>query len=112
MKILLDENLPRKLKLSFGTDHELFTVREMNWLGKRNGELLGLMTFNGFDAFVTIDKNLRHQQNLDRFPIILFVLDAPNNKIDTLQPYVEKLAKILSGPLEEQVVSIDFDRPF
>lgn len=86
MKILPDENLPRKLKFSFASDHALFTIREMNWLGKRNGELLGLMTLNGFDAFVTIDKNLQYQQNLDRFPIRLFVLDAQNNKLDTLEP--------------------------
>jgi hypothetical protein len=84
MKILLDENMPRKLKFSFAADHDLFTVGEMNWLGKRNGELLGLMTFNGFDSFVTIDKNLRHQQNLERFAIRLFVLNAPDNKLDTL----------------------------
>ena len=26
----------------------------MGWLGKKNGELLGLIIFNGFDYFVTI----------------------------------------------------------
>jgi hypothetical protein len=109
MKILLDENLPRKLKFSFASDHELFTVREMNWLGKRNGELLGLMTFEGFDAFVTIDKNLHHQQNLSRFPIRLFVLNSPNNKLDTLEPYVEKLAESFESSLAHQVVIIDLD---
>lgn len=107
MKILLDENLPKNLKLSFTFDHELFTVQEMNWRGKRNGELLGLMTFDGFDAFVTIDKNLRHQQNLNRFPIRLFVLNAPNNKLDTLEPYVEKLAEALNRSITDQVIIID-----
>lgn len=29
MKILLDENLPAKLKLDFGADHTAFTVRDM-----------------------------------------------------------------------------------
>ena len=107
MKILLDENLPKKLKFSFAVDHELFTVGEMDWLGKRNGELLGLMTFNGFDAFVTIDKNLRHQQNLARFAIRLFVLNAPDNKLNTLQPYIDRLTLILSKPLEDQIVIVD-----
>lgn len=64
MKILLDENLPKKLKINFGAEHEVFTVREKGWNGKQNGELLGLLTLGGFDAFVTIDKNLQHQQNL------------------------------------------------
>lgn len=53
MKILLDENLPKKLKISFAAEHEVFTVRENGWHGKKNGELLGLMTLAGFDAFVT-----------------------------------------------------------
>ncbi len=45
MKILLDENLPKKLKVDFGTEHEVKTVRDMGWLGKKNGELLGLIVF-------------------------------------------------------------------
>ncbi len=69
MKILLDENLPRKLKEDFGTEYEVKTLRDMDWLGKKNGELLGLIAFNGFDYFVTVDKNLRYQQNLDRIKI-------------------------------------------
>ena len=42
MRILLDENIPTKLKLDFGNEYEVKTVRDMNWLGKKNGELLGL----------------------------------------------------------------------
>lgn len=46
MKILLDENLPRKLKTDLGSEFDVKTVRDMGWLGKRNGELLGLMVLN------------------------------------------------------------------
>ena len=34
MKILLDENLPTKVKYDFGEGFEIFTVRGMEWLGK------------------------------------------------------------------------------
>lgn len=107
MKILLDENLPAKLKLDFGADHTAFTVRDMEWLGKRNGELLGLMNTKGLDAFVTIDKNLKYQQNLDRFSVRLYVLNAPNNRLDTLQPFVENLVKIVNKSTADWVVVID-----
>lgn len=60
MKILLDENLPRKLKSDFGANFEIKTVRDMGWLGKKNGELLDLISINEFDFFITIDKNLRY----------------------------------------------------
>lgn len=41
MKTLLDENLPKKVKYDFGEGYEMKTVRDMGWLGKKNGELLG-----------------------------------------------------------------------
>ncbi len=102
MKILLDENLPKKLKADFGTEHEVKTVRDMGWLGKKNVELLGLIAFNGFDYFVTIDKNLRFQQNLDRIELKIFLLLAKNNRRETLQVLVEKIKKrIQEGNLQK-----------
>jgi hypothetical protein len=35
----------------------------MGWPGKKNGELLDLAE-NEFDALITLDTNLRYQQNL------------------------------------------------
>ena len=63
MKILLDESLPGKLRNDFDQTHHVWTVRDMGWLGKRNGELLKLMTENSFELFVTVDHNLPYQQN-------------------------------------------------
>ncbi len=102
MKILLDESLPRKLKADFGKDYEVKSVRDMGWLGKKNGELLGLMVFNGFDYFITVDKNLAYQQNLDRFSIIIFILHGVNNKRETLQKLIDKvITAIQKGNLKK-----------
>ena len=102
MKILLDENLPKQLKADFGPDYDVRTVRDMGWLGKKNGELLGLVVFNGFDYFVTLDKNLRYQQNLDRIELKIFLLLAVNNRRETLQAFVEKVKnKIKEGNLQK-----------
>jgi len=109
MKILLDENLPKKIKINFQEKHEISTVGDMGWNGKKNGELLGLMTINGFDALVTIDKNLKHQQNIDRFPIQLFILNAPNNKLKTLEPYIEKLTDVFTKKMKDSIVEITLD---
>ena len=52
MKLLLDENLPHRLRpLLLG--HEVFTVAYMNWKGIENGSLLALAASNGFYALVT-----------------------------------------------------------
>ena len=52
MRILLDENIPAKLKLDFGADFEVKSVREMRWQGTKNGELLGLIAREHFDYFI------------------------------------------------------------
>ena len=91
MKILLDESLPRKLKNDFGTGHEVWTVKEKGWLGQKNGALQKLMIESHFEIFVTIDRNLPCQQNLERLPLLIFVLCATNNRRETLALLIPKL---------------------
>ena len=107
MKLLLDENLPVKLKQYFSEVHQIHSVKDQGWSGKKNGELMKLMKSNDFDALITIDKNLKHQQNLDKHMVFIVVLDAPNNKIPTLTPLIEKLEMALSKPLTGFVMEIN-----
>jgi predicted nuclease of predicted toxin-antitoxin system len=97
MKILLDENMPTKVKYDFGERHQVSTVRDMGWLGKKNGELLGLAAFNGFDIFVTLDKSLKNQQNLNKVVLKFILLLANDNKHQTLQPFIDKVRVLLQG---------------
>ncbi len=56
MRILLDEDLPRRLgPLLLG--HEVTTVQRNGWSGIKNGKLLALAG-TSFDAFLTMDGNL------------------------------------------------------
>lgn len=59
MRILLDECVPRRLRREF-VGHDIHTVPEMGWSGKKNGDLLRAMAGDGFEALVTVDQNLRH----------------------------------------------------
>lgn len=86
MKVLLDECLPRKLKRSIEV-HDVRTVPEAGWAGKKNGELLRLAE-QAYDVLVTNDQNIEHQQDLERFEIALIVLIAPTNDIVDLLPLV------------------------
>ena len=61
MKLLLDENLPKRLKLDF-SEHEIYTVSDKGWSGKKNGELMELSIAENFDALFTFDKNLQLQK--------------------------------------------------
>ena len=57
MKILLDECVTKHLKL-YLADFDVYTVREMQWSGIKNGKLMSLCVEHGFDVLLTIDKNL------------------------------------------------------
>lgn len=107
MKLLLDENLPVKIKSYFSDIYVVATVREMEWSGKKNGELLGLMTLNGFDALITIDKNLKFQQNIKKFDVKIFILNSRDNKLKTLEPFIKELENKLSGSIQENVIEIN-----
>lgn len=104
MKILLDESLPRKLKYDFGVEHAVLTIRDIGWIGKKNGELLSLMIDNGFEIFVTVDRNLQYQQNLERLSITIIVLCAIDNRRETLQKLIPKLLdKLAEGNLQNVI---------
>lgn len=62
MRLLPDENLPKRLKDDFA-EHEIYTVRDKQWNAIKNGELLLRLLENSFDALLNFDKNLQHQQN-------------------------------------------------
>lgn len=94
MRLLLDENLPKRLKLDFA-GHEVFTVSDMSWNGKTNGELFQLLTQNGFDALLTFDKNLQYQQNFQRYNVLVFVLSAPSNTYKDLTKLSDRILAYL-----------------
>ncbi len=78
----------------------------MGWQGKRNGELLGLMTLDGFEIFVTMDKSLPSQQNLRKFGIAIVVLRGVNNKLETLQDLVPLLLSRIEQEIGLGVIEI------
>ncbi len=107
-KILLDENLPRPLAKEFSDKFKIKTVSEMGWANKKNGALLKAMIEENFDILVTVDKNLRYQQNLDKYEIKVVVLRTYDNRFKTIKEHVLKIEEeILNSPDSEKVLEID-----
>ena len=98
MKLLLDENLPKRLKNDF-PKHEIYTIRDKKWNGKKNGELMKLMIEEHFDALLTFDKNIQYQQNFEKYPICILVLSAKNNSFLALTKLSEKINIILQNEI-------------
>ena len=94
MRILLDEDLPRRLGALLA-GHDVSTVQLSGWSGVKNGELLALATTK-FDVFLTMDGNLEFQQNLSTLPIAVLVIEALSNRIEHLAPLVPNILQKLN----------------
>jgi hypothetical protein len=84
LRVLLDECIDVAFT-EHVTGHSIKTVADMGWAGIKNGELLRRAS-SEFNAFVTIDQNLRFQQNLS----------APALRIVIMRPQSSRLHDLLS----------------
>jgi predicted nuclease of predicted toxin-antitoxin system len=73
MRILLDENLPHKLRRLLA-GHDVRTAAYQGWAGLSNGALLKAAEDEGFEAIITADQGIRYQQNRRHSQIALIVL--------------------------------------
>ncbi len=63
------------------------------------------MIANNFDVLITFDKNLQYQQNFAKYSVAVIVLNANDNRYDTLKKLVPKIKDVISlglkpGPVE------------
>jgi len=102
MKILIDECLPRKLKRELA-EYDVQTVPEAGWAGKKNGELLKLMS-GVYDVFITVDGNIAYQQVLVEAQVGFIVISAHTNKLESLLPLMPQVKAVLPTIQAGQVV--------
>jgi predicted nuclease of predicted toxin-antitoxin system len=103
-RTLLDEQLPRDLKTALA-EVSAVSVHDLGWKGTKNGELLRRAADAGFEVFVTMDRKLRHQQNLRGIPFGIVLVRARTNRLGDLLPLVPALlaaiAQVRAGEIRE-----------
>ncbi|MEO6393203.1 MAG: DUF5615 family PIN-like protein [Pyrinomonadaceae bacterium] len=99
MRVLLDECVTRNLRRDF-VSHEVHTIEEAGFKGLRNGALLRSAS-GTYDVLVTVDQNLRYQQNLTTLTLAVIVIRSPRStypNLALLMPQVlDALEKIKVG---------------
>ena len=105
MRLLLDENVPKKLKQDLIT-HDVYTVRELRQNGNEEEDILQFLIDFNFDALITCDKNLRFQQNLIKYPTPVIVLDTYTNAYPILKLIIPRLLETLSLQLSSEAIVI------
>jgi hypothetical protein len=94
MTQLLDECIPRKLKDSLPS-RDCRCVTEQGWAGKKNGELLSLAETSGFQVFLTLDRGLEFQQNLESRAIAVVLIRTKSNRLADLLRHIPEILKVL-----------------
>jgi PIN like domain len=105
MRVLIDECVPRRIRGHL-PGHDVHTVPEMGWSGKKDGELLGLMAGQGFEVLVTVDQGVKHQQNLRAAGVAVVVLVATSNRLADLVPLMPSALASLGSIQPGDVVEV------
>lgn len=95
MRVLLDENLPRALSAELA-GHRVSTVQSMGWSGMKNGELLRRAS-ERFDVLLTMDRGLRHQQDLGVLGLRVLVVRARSSRVVHLRPLVGDMLRAMEA---------------
>ncbi len=94
MRVLLDENMPRKLVELFEPGVEAVTVAQLGWRGKSNGELLEAAE-KEFDSLITMDRGIPYQQDLSAVALSVVLLEAQSNRYEDLAPLMDRVNAVL-----------------
>jgi predicted nuclease of predicted toxin-antitoxin system len=105
MRVLLDENLLRQLKQHFPSEVEVLTVQERGWSGIKNSELLRLAA-GEFEVFLTMDRGVEFQQNLQSLSFGVLIIRAPSNRFEALQPLLSEVHNALNTIQPGQVLRV------
>ena len=95
MRVLLDECVPKRLGRAL-VGHFVRTAPQEGWAGKKNGELLALMSAAGYTVLLTVDQGVRYQQNLEAAGVAVVVMVAASNDIVDLLPLVPNVLAALA----------------
>jgi len=96
MKVLLDECLPRRLKNHL-PGHDCRTVPEEGMAGRKNGELLSLAEKSGFQVFLTLDRGIEYQQNLQPQTLAVVLIRSKSSRLADLLPHVSEVLRVLGS---------------
>lgn len=105
MKVLLDECVPKDLRLHL-VGHDCKTVPQAGLAGKKNGELLTLAEQAGWEVLVTVDQAMRHQQNVTRRGVSLVIILAKSNRLPDLLSHVPAILAAMRRVKPGQTIQI------
>lgn len=108
MRILLDNCVDHRAGGLF-VGHEVTHARDLGWENFGNGELLAAASKARFAVMVTVDKNIRYQQNLDRLPITVLEINASDVRLQALRKMAAQMHAALGYVERFRFLSVDHE---
>jgi hypothetical protein len=104
MRVLFDNGTPRPIARSL-PGHEITYARRAGWHELSNGELIQKAEDAGYDVFLTTDKNIRYQQNLEGRRIAIVVLQ--NQQWPMVQLHLDRIATAVNSSTPGSYTEVD-----
>jgi len=102
MKLYLDENLSPKYRHAFDSERmQLFTYQFMGWQGKKNGELLRLLSIHGFRGVITSDQSMYSNNQLSQHRLHFFLIHSASDTSSARMPLMDSLNDYLLKSYEK-----------
>jgi predicted nuclease of predicted toxin-antitoxin system len=108
-RVLLDEDIPIRLRDHFPAEIQVETVEYRGWKGLKNGALLTVAQ-DDFDVLVTMDDKLPDQQNLSAYNLAVVVLRAHSKRMSDLVALMPQIAEQVRNPRRGTATRIFPDR--
>ncbi len=109
MRVLLDENMPRKPVALFEIGVVVRTIAQCGWKGTMNETLLRLAEAD-FEIFVTMDQGILHEQNLSDFDLEFILMEACSNRYEDLAPLMLQVNRdvktVKAGELVKVIIGV------
>ena len=109
MRILLDHCIDWRLSRSL-PGHDVKSAQEMGWEQLQNGKLLAHAA-SQFDVLLTVDRNIKSQQNLSTLPIAVVILLVKSNRWADLILCVPEIESALKTLTPRTLVEVSSPHP-
>lgn len=104
MKILFDHGTPAPLRHAL-PGHSVSTAYEMGWSEIDNGRLLSAAELE-FDAMITTDQSIRHQQNFAGRRLAIIIL--PTTSWKKIQIHQREILSATNNLHPGEIVELEF----
>ncbi len=88
------------------TGCDVWKVRRAGWAGVKNAELLRRAS-DVFDVFLTADRGIPHQQNLQKHALGFVLVALGGTRIEDIRPFLQDLGDAIGAVAPAQLIVVD-----